>query len=304
MATAQLQREQTKNESIPSRTHKQGRAAAKVSGAPVAFYDSRSPALCLGQNLPFSGSGLRHRLQAKPTVNEPGDHHEQEADRVAERVMRMPDSNLRLQRKCGCGGSTAPSGSCAECASDAGRIQRETTPENNSSGQRAPAIVHDVLRLPGQPLDQSTRAFFESRMGHDFGGVRVHTDAEAARSARAVNAVAYTVGRDVVFGEGQFAPGTSTGRHLLAHELSHVVQQRQQNQLDSKSLRIGPANDSFERQAEQHATSSDTSHADASLSAPGPPAGTLQRVHPAVVAAGAGAAFLAGFGIAYGIDYA
>src|SRR5215207_8793318 len=88
-----------------------------------------------------------------------------------------------------------------------------------------PPIVHEVLRVPGQPLDAGTRAFMEPRFGHDFSRVRVHTDAWAAESARAVDALAYTVGRDVVFGAGQHAPGTVAGTRLLAHELTHVVQQ-------------------------------------------------------------------------------
>src|SRR5205085_1631913 len=88
-----------------------------------------------------------------------------------------------------------------------------------------PPIVHDVLRSTGQPLDAETRRFMESRFQHDFSGVRVHTDAHAAESARAVDASAYTVGRDVVFGAGRYASQTSTGQRLLAHELTHVVQQ-------------------------------------------------------------------------------
>jgi hypothetical protein len=83
-----------------------------------------------------------------------------------------------------------------------------------------------MLRSPGQPLDSATRAFFEPRFGHDFSGVQVHTDARAAESAKAVNALAYTVGSDVVFGAGQYAPDTSGGRSLIGHELTHVVQQR------------------------------------------------------------------------------
>lgn len=89
----------------------------------------------------------------------------------------------------------------------------------------APPVVHDVLQTPGQPLDASTRGFMEQRFGHDFGKVRVHTDSRAAESAQAVNAVAYTVGRDVVFGAGQYAPHNREGQRLLAHELTHVVQQ-------------------------------------------------------------------------------
>ncbi|HLM55850.1 MAG TPA: DUF4157 domain-containing protein [Pyrinomonadaceae bacterium] len=86
--------------------------------------------------------------------------------------------------------------------------------------------MHEALNSSGQPLDAQTRSFMESRFGHDFSRVRVHTDARAAESARSVNALAYTVGHDVVFAEGSYAPQTGEGRRLLAHELTHVVQQR------------------------------------------------------------------------------
>lgn len=88
-----------------------------------------------------------------------------------------------------------------------------------------PPIVHDALRSPGQPLDAQTRAFMEPRFGHDFGKVRVHTGDKATESAREVNAQAYTVGQDIVFGAGRYEPGTGAGRSLIAHELAHVVQQ-------------------------------------------------------------------------------
>lgn len=94
-------------------------------------------------------------------------------------------------------------------------------------GMSVPSVVREVLRLSGQPLDTGTRAYMEPRFGHDFSQVRVHTDAKAAESARTVNALAYTVGRDVVFGAGQYAPRSSIGQRLLAHELTHVVQQGQ-----------------------------------------------------------------------------
>src|SRR5260221_3570864 len=88
-----------------------------------------------------------------------------------------------------------------------------------------PRIVQEVLTSNGQPLDTTTQAFMEPRFGYDFSQVRVHTDEQAVESAQAVNALAYTVGKDVVFAEGQYAPGTSEGQRLLAHELTHVVQQ-------------------------------------------------------------------------------
>jgi uncharacterized protein DUF4157 len=90
-----------------------------------------------------------------------------------------------------------------------------------------PPIVQEVLSSSGQPLDIDTQAFMESRFGHDFSQVRVHTDEQAMESARSVNALVYTVGQNVVFGQGQYAPETSEGKMLLVHELTHVVQQAQ-----------------------------------------------------------------------------
>jgi hypothetical protein len=132
-------------------------------------------------------------------------------------------------------------GECEECSKNKQTLQRaslspraianSTPPSPLPTGNRVedkgavPPVVHDVLRSPGQPLDLATSAFFEPRFAHDFSQVRVHTDTKAAESARAVNARAYTVGRDVVFGAGQYAPRTAAGDRLLAHELTHVAQQ-------------------------------------------------------------------------------
>ncbi|MBZ5522158.1 MAG: DUF4157 domain-containing protein [Acidobacteriia bacterium] len=91
----------------------------------------------------------------------------------------------------------------------------------------APPVVHEVLNSPGRPLDGTMRSFMEPRFGHDFSGVRIHTDPRAAESARSVNALAYTVGRNIVFASGQYSPGSPAGQRLLAHELTHVVQQQQ-----------------------------------------------------------------------------
>jgi Domain of unknown function (DUF4157) len=87
------------------------------------------------------------------------------------------------------------------------------------------ASVRDALRAPGRPLAQRDRSAFESRFGHEFGRVRIHDDAAAASSAAKLNAAAYTVGGDIVFGTERYDPGTAAGRELLAHELAHVVQQ-------------------------------------------------------------------------------
>lgn len=163
-------------------------------------------------------------VQTKLAVREPGDEYEQEADRVSEQVMRMPEL-LQLQRACACGGR------CPMCQTEKHDQEHERSQTklagSSVAGQTAlPSIVHEVLSSPGQPLDPVTRAFMEPCFGQDFSQVRVYTDAKAAESAQAVNALAYTVRRSVVFGSGQYAPGTMTGKRLLAHELTHIVQQR------------------------------------------------------------------------------
>ncbi len=104
-----------------------------------------------------------------------------------------------------------------------GTLQRKAA-DNQEVGS-APPVVDEVLQSSGQPLDRATREFMEERFGYDFGSVRIHRDARAAESARAVQARAYTVGHDVVFAGGSFAPETNAGRELLAHELTHVLQQ-------------------------------------------------------------------------------
>jgi hypothetical protein len=104
-----------------------------------------------------------------------------------------------------------------------------------------------VLHSPGQPLDAGERTFLEPRFGHDFSRVRVHTDARAAESARAVDALAYTVGQHIVFAERQYAPGTDAGRRLLAHELAHVIQQNQEGR---SARRVSEPNDPRETAAE------------------------------------------------------
>jgi hypothetical protein len=142
-----------------------------------------------------------------------------------------------LQRRCACG-------TCAAC-------RNKTQAVDTREPTAIPPIVHDVLRSPGHPLDAATRGFFEARFGHDFGRVRVHADGAAARSARAVDASAYTVGTHVVFGAGRYAPGTGAGQRLLAHELAHVVQQNASSASDvSRAVEIGPANHPLEREAD------------------------------------------------------
>lgn len=137
-------------------------------------------------------------IQPKLEVDAISDPLEHEADRAADHVTRRP---------------------AAASPSSPGRAISRLSANDRTSG------LQEVLRSPGNSLDLSTRGYFERRFGYDFSAVRIHTGGAAAHSARNVNARAYTVGHDVVFGAGQFAPDTSGGRHLLAHELAHVVQQ-------------------------------------------------------------------------------
>jgi hypothetical protein len=125
-------------------------------------------------------------------------------------------------------------------------------PASQPGHEPASPAVHHVVGAPGRPLDGATRTFFDARLGHDLSSVRVHTDAEAAESARAVNAVAYTVGPHIVFSSGQYAPATTAGRRVLAHELAHVLQQRDWGSQPRPLL--GATTDEWEGQAEAAAS--------------------------------------------------
>jgi hypothetical protein len=174
------------------------------------------------QSQPQRRSALNSiKIQPKLRVNTTGDAYEQEADRIADRVMRMPDS--QLQRTCPCGGG------CPKCQAkgqdhESGRLSGQGK-VGSDAASAVPLSVHEVLRSSGRPLDVSTRELMEPRFGHDFSFVRVHADAQAAKSAQAMNALAFTVGHDIVFDAGQYSPKTMHGQRLLAHELTHVVQQ-------------------------------------------------------------------------------
>ena len=182
-------------------------------------------------------------IQTKLAINQPGDEYEQEADRVAEQVMRMPEP--QLQRACACGGT------CHKCQTERpdqehGRLQTKRAGSSDHEQTVVPPIVHEVLASPGQPLDAPTRAFMEPRFGHDFSHVRVHADERAGDSAHAVNALAYTVGHHLVFGASQYSPTTPSGRRLLAHELVHSVQQGFAG--NSLSQLVGDSGSTLQRQ--------------------------------------------------------
>jgi hypothetical protein len=162
----------------------------------------------------FPALRLPGPIQAKLKVGAVNDPLEHEADRVADQVMRMPGPDVSF-------GTEPPqiSRKCDACEEEEKLQMKEAGPQ--SAVGEAPGGVHEALSSPGQPLDAATRAYFEPRFGHDFSQVRVHADAQAAASARLVGARAYTVGRHIVFGDKQ----SGANRPLLAHELTHVVQQ-------------------------------------------------------------------------------
>ncbi len=129
-------------------------------------------------------------------------------------------------------------------------MSRETSAKREVPGV-VPPIVHDVLRESGRPLEAPVRAEMEAQLGHDFSHVRIHTDERAAASARAVGAVAYTVGRDLAFDRGRYAPATPAGSGLLRHELAHTLQQARSTR--GGEIAIGPAAGPAEAEAERAA---------------------------------------------------
>jgi Domain of unknown function (DUF4157) len=181
-------------------------------------------------------------IQCKLRLGSPSDPLEHEADRAAERVLTMPDPGpTGTRRNSGAAGSSegVVQRACAACSNehDDEKIQRKRVdPEDEIKGKLTgtrPALSDVGGALEGrvrglnggEGLAPGERAFFEPRFGHDFSRVRLHAGAEAASVASALGARAFTRGTDVVFGQGEYAPGTESGRRLLAHELAHVVQQ-------------------------------------------------------------------------------
>jgi len=201
---------------------------------------------------------------------------------AASPVSFRPSSSRRLQRKCACADHDG-SAQCAECSEN--KLQRKAA--GGSDPKQAPAIVDKVLRAPGAPLDEQARGFMERRFSHRFGDVRVHTGTDAAQSARAVNAHAYTVGRDIVFASGRYAPGTAHGKRLLAHELTHVVQQRGAAASPGRGLQIDSPHSAGELEAERFSAAITADHSPTTVPASDRP--RLRRSAPIVSTLNAGA---------------
>lgn len=169
-------------------------------------------------------------IQAKLRISQPNDIYEQEADRVAEHIMRMPEPEVSKNKTVPeLSNYTSIQRRCPECAVN--RLQEEETIQPKQGIGSAPEVALESetginpIKGGGQPLPGSIRSYFEPRFGYDFSGVKIHTDEHAAESASSLNALAYTAGWDIVFGESQYAPETTSGMRLIAHELSHVIQQ-------------------------------------------------------------------------------
>jgi hypothetical protein len=157
-------------------------------------------------------------IHAKSAISQPGDPEEREADAVTHRIMRAKSGD---QATCSCAGSNE--GICEECAAKA-PIARKATDAGRTASPSSHRGIDTIVRSPGRRLNPATRAFFEPRFGRSFADVRVHTDADAAASARSIQARAYAVGEHIVFDSGQFAPESEQGQRLIAHELTHVAQ--------------------------------------------------------------------------------
>ncbi len=177
---------------------------------------------------------------------------------------------LLVQRACGCGGTCATcaaeeeelpliqrtcacGGICSSCRGEAAEelaVQR-ASPESAGATSASNGIVRRLTQRPGAPLDVSARRFMEPRFGTDFSAVRVHTDGMAADAARRLDAKAFTVGQHVFFARDHYAPGTAEGRRLLAHELTHTIQQRGRSRFSQKKVVVGRPGDAYEREADR-----------------------------------------------------
>ncbi|TWJ02462.1 cell wall-associated NlpC family hydrolase [Mucilaginibacter frigoritolerans] len=170
------------------------------------------------------GSFFKPVIQTKLTINEPGDHYEREADHMADKVMRMTDNSVsittffkpadkNLQRK------------CQACEEEDKHVRRKENSAGETGNSGGLDSYVSSLSSSGQQMSESSRKFFEPRFGYDFSNVKLHTDTVAAKSAQSINALAYTTGNNIVFNSGQYSPESESGKKLMAHELTHVVQQ-------------------------------------------------------------------------------
>jgi len=158
-------------------------------------------------------------------ISQPNDPAEIEADRIADRVMQMPVGDGKPVHRSVNSGNAIHRGR-ETCEDEGESIQRKALPSEGRIPSHTPAHVRSAIGSGGRPLDSPTRSFFESRLGYDLSAVRVHAGSSAAESARAIKAIAYTLGENIVFDSGKYQPESEGGKRLLAHELAHVIQQQ------------------------------------------------------------------------------
>jgi Domain of unknown function (DUF4157) len=213
--------------------------ARRLDAQPMRYYPPEVRERVLQQ---MKAERLQREAQTK--ASQTGDKQEEEADRVADHVMRQPEDVAESE-------IVGPEISRVAKRDDEMDMQRQAQEEavQESIPGAVTASLQRVRERPGEALPQSERAFFETRFQRDFSRVRIHSGPEAEKAAESVQAKAFTLGRDIVFGRGQYQPGTHEGRRLLAHELTHTVQQgetqqrvqRQRQPDDLSSARIlGP----------------------------------------------------------------
>jgi len=233
---------------------KEKRSSPAVHRRPQAFRLGHRSSQLKAQQAEIQSILRSTGAQGKLTISQPNDRYEQEADHVADQVMRMSDADMAQRVESGTIQPMRIQRICPECEAELAQRQPEEEeeeiqakfadeqiqrqPEDDDEEVqskevpgRTPQIVPGIesrihsLKGGGQPLDPATRSFFEPRFGHDFSHVRVHSNGIASETARAVNAKAFTLGNDVVFGSGEYHPESREGKSLLGHELAHVLQQ-------------------------------------------------------------------------------
>jgi hypothetical protein len=162
-------------------------------------------------------------------VSQPHDAAELEADAIADKVMRMPDQGSirpipNPNRAAPMQSAASPLTHRKSSSDENETIRPKPLSSNGSVHFQSPEHVRSAISSGGRPLDRQTRRFFEPKLGYDLSHVRIHTDATASQSAGAIDAKAFTLGKNIVFGNGEYKPESESGKHLLAHELAHVVQ--------------------------------------------------------------------------------
>ena len=167
-------------------------------------------------------------LQPKLTINTPGDKYEQQADAMADRVMHMSANEKAVKHTPGLIGAEVQrkSATCKEAEKKNEPVMRKT--ENGNSGIPVSPSLASSLNASkggGSPLPPGTKSFMENAFSKDFSGVRIHADNQAAEMSEGINAKAFAYGNDIFFNSGQFSPNADSGKHLLAHELTHTIQQ-------------------------------------------------------------------------------